>query len=592
MKRTLAGGQALAAVLFVSLPLLASDGEPHGALRATISQEVAIGGMVRTGKRDPGLVGAANGGTGTSVNFDDGNLNYGRGFTALAAKGRTAIELALHTAEAKLEAVYLYDAMTSGGRADFHPLGDRARDLVARFLYLDEAYVGIGGVRLGNQLLRWSDSPSFGISIAPIHPIAASRRYQPGFVAREAHRALPMLTAKRQARGWVLEGFYLFRFEPSEGEAAGTFLSGNDYYSPGARYLQLGQGSPLVPDSDFSVVTSATPFGSRVPRGPDREPGGSGQYGARVESPQLGPATLALYAMRVHSREPIVSVRTGTLGGLLRTSAADYTSSGAYFVEYVPGVTVVGASARLVPAPHSRVSLDYSMRRGQPLQVDDDALIGAGLAPAAAVATCAANPASAVCGATLTALNRNPVIVSMGGIDAANAAGFFATEIPGYRRFDVSQYAASLGQGLPPMAGASAWTLFAEAGGIHVHGFKEGLLDASVSIRPDAAGSRRPGLATRSAWGYRLSTRLDYANVLGARRLSPSITWIHDARGNAPINIGTLLAGTRGAILAVDCAVDASTSARMAYRKYINRGDNADRFSDREFVSFSLSRKF
>ena len=65
-----------------------------------------------------------------------------------------------------------------------------------------------------------------------------------------------------------------------------------------------------------------------------RRPSSSGQFGARIETPELGGAKLALagYAMRVHSREPIVSIRTGTLGGLLQTTAPDYTSSGSYFV--------------------------------------------------------------------------------------------------------------------------------------------------------------------------------------------------------------------------------------------------------------------
>jgi hypothetical protein len=74
--------------------------------------------------------------------------------------------------------------------------------------------------------------------------------------------------------------------------------------------------------------------------------------------------------------------------------------------------------------------------------------------------------------------------------------------------------------------------------------------------------------------------------------LSPSLTWIHDPQGNAPITLGTLLEGTKGLILAVDCAVDKSLGARLSYRSYLNKGNNADRFSDRDFVAFSLTKKF
>lgn len=94
------------------------------------------------------------------------------------------------------------------------------------------------------------------------------------------------------------------------------------------------------------------------------------------------------------------------------------------------------------------------MRLRQPLQIDDELLITTGLAPAAAVGACAPNPAGAICTATLAALNRNPLVAARGGITAANATSFFATEIGGYGRFDVSQYAISLGQGLPPILDA------------------------------------------------------------------------------------------------------------------------------------------
>jgi hypothetical protein len=62
--------------------------------------------------------------------------------------------------------------------------------------------------------------------------------------------------------------------------------------------------------------------------------------------------------------------------------------------------------------------------------------------------------------------------------------------------------------------------------------------------------------------------------------------------GNAPITLGTLLEGTKAVILAVDFGIDKYLGARISYRSYLNEGNNADRFSDRDFVQFSLSRKF
>jgi hypothetical protein len=541
----------------VALALLLAAAE---AGAASLEHDLSIGGMARVGKRDPALIGAASGGRGTSNNYDDGNLNYGRGLAAFGAQGRTRLLHQGQRTELKLEAVYFYDLVNAE---------------VDRDLYLNEAYVGADGVRLGQQILRWSESASFGHSLAPVNPVSASRRYQPGNGSAQAYVALPMLTVKLGP----VQAFYLLGFEPSEPEAAGSFLSANDYYSPGARSVDLGDRSP---------------FGNTVPRVADRRPGSGGQLGARIASPELGATRLVLagHLMRVHTREPIVSLNTGTLGGLTGATAPDYASSGSYFVEYPADVTVAGGSARLWPAHATRVSFEYALRLRQPLQIDDEALIGAGLAPAFAVAACGADPSSALCAATLAELNRNPLIAARGGINAANAAGMFSTEIRGYERFDVSQYALSLVQGLPPVLGAAAWTLAGEVGGVHIHGFRDGWLDASVSPRPGPGGARRLGFATRSAWGYRLSARLDYREVLGLRSLSPSLTWIHDVRGNAPITLGTLLEHSRSLILAADFALGASVTGRFAYRDYLGEGHDSDRLTDRDFVSFDLTRRF
>jgi hypothetical protein len=594
---------ALCAVLLAPVAGPFAAREDSSEFQTTFTHEFSIGGIDRIGKRDPGLIGGGNGGTGTSVNFDDGNLNYNRGLASFAVQGKSKFEGNSERAEATVEAVYFYDFLNAGGDTDFRDLSNEARDRAGRDVYLNDAYIGLKGniddarliLRLGNQTLRWSDSPWFGQSIAPVNPISASRRYQPGNTPKDAVVAVPMLFGQLVTGArWTLSGFYQFGFHPTEPEAAGTFLSTNDYYSPGSRYIQLGNGSPLVPDTDASVVTAVTPFGSLVPRSGDRRPSSYGQFGLRIETPEIGEAKFAIagYAMRVHAREPLVSIHTGTLDGLLGVTAPDYTSSGSYFLEYPEHVNVLGLSARMKPASFTQLSLNYSMRLDQPLQIDDQILITAGLAPAAAVSACAANPASAQCSATLAKLNLNPLVAARGGITAANAGSFFDTELSGYERFDVSQLAISAVQGLPSVLGATQWYASLEAGGIFIHGFKPGFLDASTTVRPDASGAPRNGLASRSAWAYRLSSRFEFADVAGMRSVAPSVTWIHDVQGNAPITLGTMLEGTKSYILAIDAGIDRMLSARVSYRAWLGKGNDADRLTDRDFVAFSLTRKF
>ena len=602
--RSVASPAALCAFLLApAAEAVAARDDEGGDFHSSITHEFSIGGISRVGERDPALIGGGNGGTGTSVNFDDGNLNYGRGLASFAVQGKSKFSANSERAETAVEAVYFYDVLNADGETEFRQLSDESRDRAGRGVYLNEAFVGLKqnindarlNLRVGNQRLRWSDSTWFGQTIAPVNPTSASRRYQPGNTAKDAVVAIPMLYGQLvTGASWALSGFYQFGFRPTEPEAAGTYLSANDYYSPGSRFIQLGGGSPLVPDTDTSVVTAATPFGSRVPRGGDRRPGSFGQFGMRIETPDYDNAKFGIagYAMRVHAREPIVSVRAGTLGGLLRMTAPDYTSSGSYFLEYPEHVNVVGWSTRMKPASFTQLSLNYSVRLDQPLQIDDQILITAGLAPAAATGACASNPVGALCSATLAALNRNPLIATRGGITAANAGNFFDTESSGYERFDVSQWAISAVQGLPSVLGATQWYVSVEAGGITIHGFKSAFLDAGTTVRSDASGAPRNGFATRSAWGYRLSSRIEFSEVAGMRSVAPSLTWIHDVQGNAPITLGTLLEGTKSYLVAVDAGIDKSLSARVYYRAWLGRGNDADRFTDRDFVAFSLTQKF
>ena len=62
--------------------------------------------------------------------------------------------------------------------------------------------------------------------------------------------------------------------------------------------------------------------------------------------------------------------------------------------------------------------------------------------------------------------------------------------------------------------------------------------------------------------------------------------------GNAPITFGTLLERSKSLIPAVDLALGDSLSARVSYRSYLGKGSDADRFTDRDFVQFSVTRRF
>ena len=78
------------------------------AFNPKLTHEFSIGGISRVGKRDPGLVGGGNGGNGTSVNYDDGNLNYDRGLASFAVQGKSKLAGSSDRVELDLEAAYFY----------------------------------------------------------------------------------------------------------------------------------------------------------------------------------------------------------------------------------------------------------------------------------------------------------------------------------------------------------------------------------------------------------------------------------------------------------------------------------------------------
>ena len=75
--RPLAAGIVLALVTgpAQAFPFQSESGEFKGSFDTTLS----AGASWRMEKRDPALVGIANGGTARDVNSDDGNLNYDNG---------------------------------------------------------------------------------------------------------------------------------------------------------------------------------------------------------------------------------------------------------------------------------------------------------------------------------------------------------------------------------------------------------------------------------------------------------------------------------------------------------------------------------
>ena len=102
--------------------LIFEIGELTGQLDSTLS----IGGSYRTSSPDPDFFGLPNGGNQVSINVDDGNLNYDKGWFSKAIKMTNDFEIAGDNFGAFVRLTSFYDWENEDGTRSFRPLSDLA----------------------------------------------------------------------------------------------------------------------------------------------------------------------------------------------------------------------------------------------------------------------------------------------------------------------------------------------------------------------------------------------------------------------------------------------------------------------------------
>jgi hypothetical protein len=382
-----------------------------------------------------------------------------------------------------------------------------------------------------------------------------------------------------------LEGFYQLDWQAVTPDPSGTYFSTNDFATAGGDTVYLGFGR--VPDTVINPLTgkriplpAGTGLGGTavggpgvaVPRSRDRVPGNGGQYGIALRwfLPQWQDTELGFYYLNYHSRLPVVSATTGSLAGLV---GGDYAASARYYVEYPKDIQLYGFSFN-TDLSTTGVSLqgEISHRRGVPLQVDDVELLFAALSPI--------NPA-------LGALSQ------LGGYG-------FNTDIPGYRRLNVTQAQVTATKAFGPMFGADQWILVGEVGMTQVHDMPSKSVlrfdgpGTTTSGNPlaTAAGlqpvTQTHGFADSFSMGYRVRARFDYNNAVGAVTLSPHVGFADDINGTTPLPLGNFIEGRKAFTLGIGANYQNTWSADLSYTTYFG----AKEFNlthDRDFVALSVT---
>jgi hypothetical protein len=612
-----------------ALEFTAHDGEVTGNFDTTLS----FGASWRAKDPDKSLVSITNGGTSRDPNSDDGNLNYGKGDPiSVAFKVTHEFDVAWRQFGFFGRASYFYD--WAADRKD--ELGPAARDRLVSEVTLLDAYVragfDIGGraldLRAGNQVVSWGESTFILNGINVINPVDVSKLRVAGAELREGLTPSPMLWASQQLTDHLTaEGVYLFKFNETEIDPAGSFFSTNDFVSDDghAAYTGFGRREDLhgpAPDNPVNTFPADPTAQLIAPRRGDHAAKDSGQYGLALRwfAPRLNNTEFGLYHLNYHSRIPYVSgVRGGitaaatiipgctvldipTFGALLPGSGAVVATNSAcaaaagragyYFVEYPENIRLYGLSFNTQLPTGTALQGEYSYRPNQPLQLPSAELLGAALG----------------IGNQITAT------------DPVAAAGVpYGTTITGYRRVQMQQLQMTATHAFGPLGRASQSILLGEIGYTHLNlpdmkfsGPGVHLPQPGSSTASSFGSVSEKGFVTENSWGYRLLGRLDFDNAIGAATLSPRLAFSHDVSGVSP----TFNEATKAMTLGLTLSYQQSLQMDLAYTAYwggrtysgtdpvtsplagfpttqdADYASSSNPLKDRDFYAFSVSYSF
>lgn len=579
-----------------------------------LNSKASVGAAMRVQQRDPSLIGIANGGTAFTTNGDDGNLAWGRG-KLVSGVAKLTSDLSVNYGDfgmfvrgsvfgnPVLQHHELFDPADYGPNKEF-PDNERAAkdDMVRKALGFDadllDAYVfgrfALGErsllVKVGRQVLNWGESVFIQNGVNALVAADVNQLRIPGWEIEEVQTPVGMaLVSIDLMKDVGLEAFYQYEWQQTRIDGSGTFWSTNDFAGVGGTQANLGfgragenqpassNGNPATwclppPSLAPGFGSPCIPYGSTVPRAPDREASANGQYGGKLSFylPALNNMDLALYAARYNSRLPVLS-------GTSRNGPTDTADDANYFVEYPDNIKLYGASFNTTVALLDiAVQGEYSYKADQPLQVDDVEVLLAGLG--------AAGQISPLPGGTLG-----------------------HQYLRGWRRHDVSQVDLSFTKVIGPHLGWDQVGLFVEAGYVRVHDLEDPSVLAydapatntfnpgSAALNPAAAFglpiTPYSAYATPDSWGYKVATRFSYNNVFNIVTLEPTLVYQQDVKGVTPGPIVNFVQGRKqiNAILGVNYLQ--AWTVDLGYTTYFDGGPK-NLMADRDTVDFTIKYSF
>ena len=622
----------------------------NGGLTGSFDSTLSFGALYRLGEPKSANYGTTNTfgavpGLLNSVNTDDGNLNYGKGWVSELFKGSHDLEVKYGNFGALVRGYWFTDLKSDDTLRT--KLSDQAKDRVVRGAeFLDmyaRAKFTVGGglpmdLRIGRQVLSLGESTFIPNGINVVNSADLSKLRTPGAELKEALLPVNLVKASIGVTPTVtIEPFWLLEFRRNELEPAGTYFSTNDFATRGGSQVLLG----------FGTLTDSGTLGA-IPRAKDREGSNFNQYGVatRVLAPGLNNTEFGFYYARYNSRSPLLSALTPTSpintdltgpltlaflrGGvpaavapaqaagifqlLVKATLAPATltpveaatiqsptvqaavagarsiallsaaATGRYFAEYPEGLNLYGLSFNTAVGK-TGISLqgEISLKKDVPLQVDDVELLFATL--------------SSLTNSTGSAFGTSNQI--------GNFLGQLNREIPGYRRHNVVTAQSTVTKVFGPTLGSQQFTLLGEVGGVWAN------LPGKDTLRYDGSGTFTSGsaaamlatpfptipstplgtFADKFSWGYQVLGRLDYNNVFPNVNMQPTLAFTHDVRGNTPLPLGNYVQQRKSVNLSVEFNYRNAWSVEFRYVNFYGAG-RYNLLNDRDYFATTVKYSF
>ena len=291
-----------------------------------------------------------------------------------------------------------------------------------------------------------------------------------------------------------------------------------------------------------------------------------------------------------------IQAQAGAAGGQVAQLASPigidkFAENAYYFIEYLEDIQLMGVSfSTEVGTTGWALQGEYSFRPDAPLQLAERKVIANALAP---FTECLAmGPGGPAC------------------IAEKAAAGVYDSDGParGYILRDMSQMQVTATKVFAPVLGSDGGAFVTEVAVLNVHNMPEGkgipsvnrdgnpnpaFADAmpveSPAGEPDDDDYTYTSDADATSWGYRLATRLDYNNAIGAVNLFPYLQFQHDVGGNSPSPSGSFVEGRTAVTLGLRAGYLSRWEANLNLTMF---GGKQNELHDRDFIAATVKYSF